>query len=434
VSPDGGKKEFPPSPVEEIDPHTPIRAGFQQNAPQDGDVVLQDLDQNLGSLLSLNDSPARHMHRFNSIGRRDSLRMNERPPIDFDAPRPKTKRELERERLFRMVDQEIAEDGSSGAGPTSGRSWGVVEIGSGLKTSPPAHNELAHPEAGSSLAPMLTPVEEVSSEPPSKSASPALSALSDKPASPAPQLQVQTVSPPGPSTKVLNDDSSNETSPIERTQAAPLHDAPRETESERFEAIRNYSRSVSTRRALGSRSTSRAPSRAPSRGPSRRGSMTDEPPSPPRSPRRRDTNRVSLVAGRVVQPLSFPGLMPLTSLNKDAGLKASLQNFSPFRPKDALVAGALSVPSVADRGNVSHAPSTTVPSECATPSSECAGGAGGHGIDDYVLLREAGKGAYGLVLRAKAKGANGEPVGVSRVVDSGKVDNMLTAFSRTRSL
>lgn len=38
---------------------------------------------------------------------------------------------------------------------------------------------------------------------------------------------------------------------------------------------------------------------------------------------------------------------------------------------------------------------------------------GGRGIDDYVILKEAGKGAYGLVMRAKLKGPKGEPVGVS---------------------
>jgi hypothetical protein len=30
-----------------------------------------------------------------------------------------------------------------------------------------------------------------------------------------------------------------------------------------------------------------------------------------------------------------------------------------------------------------------------------------------VILKEAGKGAYGLVMRAKVKGPKGEPVGVS---------------------
>ena len=62
---------------------------------------------------------------------------------------------------------------------------------------------------------------------------------------------------------------------------------------------------------------------------------------------------------------------------------------------------------------ISLAPSTGVPSECGTPNSETAAGMGGHGISDYVILKEAGKGAYGLVMRAKVKGPRGEPIGVS---------------------
>jgi hypothetical protein len=123
---------------------------------------------------------------------------------------------------------------------------------------------------------------------------------------------------------------------------------------------------------------------------------------------------VSLVAGRVVQPLSFPGLTPLTSMSKDG---SSLQSFSPFRSPGLMAnksSGLPSVPTIDSiKGALSQAPSTGVPSECVTPNSEATGGAGGHGIDDYVILKEAGKGAYGLVMRAKAKGRYGEPVGVS---------------------
>ncbi len=39
----------------------------------------------------------------------------------------------------------------------------------------------------------------------------------------------------------------------------------------------------------------------------------------------------------------------------------------------------------------------------------------GGGIDEYVILSDAGKGAYGLVVRAKIKDPSGEPVGVSSV-------------------
>jgi serine/threonine protein kinase len=41
---------------------------------------------------------------------------------------------------------------------------------------------------------------------------------------------------------------------------------------------------------------------------------------------------------------------------------------------------------------------------------------GGRGIDDYVILKEAGKGAYGLVMRAKVKGPKGEPVGEEVII------------------
>ena len=60
---------------------------------------------------------------------------------------------------------------------------------------------------------------------------------------------------------------------------------------------------------------------------------------------------------------------------------------------------------------ISIAPSTRAPSEPATPVGETAGGMGGHGIEDYVIITEAGKGAYGLVKRARQKGWHGEPIG-----------------------
>jgi hypothetical protein len=70
---------------------------------------------------------------------------------------------------------------------------------------------------------------------------------------------------------------------------------------------------------------------------------------------------------------------------------------------------------------ISLAPSTGVPSECGTPNSETAAGMGGHGISDYVILKEAGKGAYGLVMRAKVKGPRGEPIGVNAILNNTEV-------------
>lgn len=129
---------------------------------------------------------------------------------------------------------------------------------------------------------------------------------------------------------------------------------------------------------------------------------------------------MSLVAGRVVQPFAIP---PSTSLPpadrpdlKTRQSTTSLQSFSPFRSPalgPSKTNGA--VPPSFNRldSTISLAPSTGAPSECATPTSETAGGLGGRGIDDYVILKEAGKGAYGLVMRAKVKGPKGDPVGVS---------------------
>jgi protein-serine/threonine kinase len=71
---------------------------------------------------------------------------------------------------------------------------------------------------------------------------------------------------------------------------------------------------------------------------------------------------------------------------------------------------------------ISLAPSTGVPSECGTPNSETAAGMGGHGISDYVILKEAGKGAYGLVMRAKVKGPRGEPIGVNAILNNTEVE------------
>jgi hypothetical protein len=65
---------------------------------------------------------------------------------------------------------------------------------------------------------------------------------------------------------------------------------------------------------------------------------------------------------------------------------------------------------------ISVAASTAPPSEPGTPGSETAGGLGGRGIEDYCILSEAGKGAYGLVMRAKVKGRNGEPVGEEVII------------------
>lgn len=458
--------EAPTVPTTTIDPGTPLQTTFDQVLitpapvpwPESGSV---DPDQPLemGGVAGDHDDSQAHdlggLHRFNSFGRRDSLRLRSRPSLEEEAARPKTKRELERERLFRMVDQEIAEGNQDESGGLRS-SWGIVEIGSGSgldsrssfstpgltsgtvhvppppppsevqtpETSPksesPTSPKIAtpkddvlplSPEAKSSIANAPVRPSPLHSEPLSgPSSGPSTTTTTPAPRTMSPDGQVGMVTSPIQLQEV-NLGSPDDGSPTESAFPPPPH-----TENERFEAIRTYSRSMSSR----------------SRAPSRRGSLDVEVPSPPRSPRRRTTNRISLVAGRVVQPPTYPGLSPLSPVFKDGvGAGGSggaapknvnlLQSFSPFRSPSLLAQRALTPLSGSGMEHTfSNAPSMGVPSPSATPSPTnepepaAGGGIGGHGIDDYVILKEAGKGAYGLVMRAKVRGANGQPVGVSR--------------------
>lgn len=372
------------------------------------------------------------VRRFNSIGRRDSL-VDQRPAVDLR--RTKTKREIERERLLRLVDEEIA--GSPPSEP-KGHSWGVHEIGTGgglsradSRGSQRSRRSLDSPGlAEAPPEPQPSEIEQISQP----LLAPAACFQSDTlPTKPSP-LHADPVTRSAIATPSTAATPAGTASPATSDESPPLSSAPPETEQERFESIRNYSRSFSTRKSL---------SRPASAAPSRRNSAEY---SPPRSPRRRerDTPRVSLVAGRIVRPLAFPPLTPMTQVSsidskdskdgdqgearepKDDTSNASksppvrqgtLSSFSAFRsPAPGHHSGAFPSMSRFDSftSNVSHASSVGAPSSTGTPHSEVVG-AGGHGIDDYVILKEAGKGAYGLVMRAKVKGSNGQPVGVSRV-------------------
>lgn len=374
------------------------------------------------------------VRRFNSIGRRDSL-VDVQRPAAINIPRTKTKREIERERLLRLVDEEIA--GSPPSEP-KGHSWGVQEIGTGGGLSR-ADSRGSQRSRRSLDSPGLAEVPP-EQQPPSEIEQisqpllpPASCYQSDTlPTKPSP-LHADPVTRSAIATPLSATTPQGTASPATSDESPPLSSAPPETEQERFESIRNYSRSFSTRKSL---------SRPASAAPSRRNSAEH---SPPRSPRRRerDTPRVSLVAGRIVRPLAFPPLTPMTQVSsvdskdsKDGGeqgeaarevkedtsnasksppvRQGTLSSFSAFRsPAPGHHSSAFPPIPRFDSftSNVSHASSIGAPSSTGSPHSEVVG-AGGHGIDDYVILKEAGKGAYGLVMRAKVKGSNGQPVGV----------------------
>lgn len=379
------------------------------------DLILHDDDNSIDDdapIITVS-SPA----GFASFGRRDSLRVKNKP-ADKNTPKTKTKRELEREKLFKMVDEEIA--GTPAETPVN--SWKVTNIGRGGGLDSRGSSWSLEPDRqlemdGASDSPVGASMVRAASMPGGGEAgSPIVRHFSNTsntvPVRPSP-LHAASVAgnitlSSNPSSGIPSSSASDIdlASPDVTVEAKP----PQATENERFEAIRNYSRSF--------KSGSRPPSRAGSREHSRRGSQEDtEQVKPRRSARSRDTTRISLVAGRVVQPLAFSAITPLSAADK-AKSGHSLQSFSPFRPASPGPAQPKTLLPLLDgvKGDVSVAPSTVAPSECVTPNSEKAGGAGGHGIDDYVIQAEAGKGAYGLVMRARVKGANGEPVGVSQLL------------------
>nr|XP_018262501.1 CAMK/CAMKL/PASK protein kinase [Kwoniella dejecticola CBS 10117]OBR84659.1 CAMK/CAMKL/PASK protein kinase [Kwoniella dejecticola CBS 10117] len=389
-------------------PVTPIDSTRDQDTFDDDDIILADPDA---------EGPV----RFASIGRRDSLRVVKKAGDAPPLPRTKTKRELEREKLLSMVDEELeADQKSPSLDENNGWGGGVQEIGSGLGlgSTPPALAEIRVDPSDIDLTTVRStsadPVLHGKTEPtnPFENTFAQVKSLSlpGKPKGPTSvpsatfkpsPLQASPVNAP----TALESPSSSLTSPAETpnnvTSPTPPN-GPTVPGQANLASIRDYAKAISR---------SRHPSVERSMG------KDASPPMSPRSPRRRDTNRVSLVAGRVVQPFAIP---PSTALppshaqsRPQMDRNPSLQSFSPFRsPALSETKSATSVPQFPRLDStISIAPSTIAPSECPTPTDETAGGIGGRGIDDYVILSEAGKGAYGLVMRAKVKGPKGEPVG-----------------------
>nr|XP_019045770.1 CAMK/CAMKL/PASK protein kinase [Kwoniella bestiolae CBS 10118]OCF24700.1 CAMK/CAMKL/PASK protein kinase [Kwoniella bestiolae CBS 10118] len=394
-------------------PVTPVDSTHDHDAYQhktfddDEDIILADPDA---------DPPA----RFASIGRRDSLRVVKKPGDAPPLPRTKTKRELEREKLLSMVDEELeADKNSPPLDDHNGWGGGVQVIGSGLAlgSTPPALAEVRiDPSDLTTRSTSADPVLHGKSEPtnPFENTFSQMKSVS-LPGKPKGSLNIPSAtfkpsplqaSPVNAPSGLQSPSSSNATSPAETPNAVTTSSTPPSVPGPAsLASIRDYAKSISR---------SRHPSVEKSLG------KDASPPMSPRSPRRRDTNRVSLVAGRVVQPFAIPPSTALPPQHRpQMDRNPSLQSFSPFRSPalESRPSSANSVPQFPRLdSSISIAPSTLAPSECPTPTDETAGGIGGRGIDDYVILKEAGKGAYGLVMRAKVKGPKGEPVGEEVII------------------
>ena len=364
--------------------------------------------------------------RFNSIGRRESLQAI-RPPGRPGVPRTKTKREREREKLFKELDEELESDLQEGGA----KSAGVMEIGMGgglgsrnnsmdLSNFPRAPAEL---NLGEPTVDIFDKNFKVGHEQAEAPKSPT------KPAAPPSILQPRPHNPSLSPSQPLKP-SPLHASPVNAGTGLPTPESPMDGDTPILEKPVSRRASSPPPIQLANLDTIRDYARTfvqpnPHHNHQRDSENAPSPPKSPRIPksRRRDTNRVSLVAGRVVQPFAIP---PSTSLPpperpelKSKKSSPSLQSFSPFRsPALGPKSPSPNPPSFSRfDSTVSIAPSTGAPSECGTPTSETAGGLGGRGIEDYVILKEAGKGAYGLVMRAKVKGPKGEPVGVSEKIN-----------------
>jgi hypothetical protein len=353
-----------------------------------------------------NDGPV----RFASIGRRESLRAIKKPGEEERGPKAKTKRELERERLFRDLDEELEADRETRT-PLGGPSYIVQEIGKGgglssrpssadsMRDERPNSREELSVGAGIGLQIKLT-----ESNPPLP--------ISTKPVQISPTLPLK----PSP----LHASPLNAASNL----PTPSDESPGVDDGSQAQHADGVGRSRSPSAQAANLGTIRDFARLfvnPHHHENRPGAEDfKSPPKPPspHSTRLRDTSRVSLVAGRVVQPFTIPpstALPPQTAERPTLTKKTSFTSFSPFRSPSLAPSRAAPTPPPFGRldSTFSIAPSTGAPSEVGTPTDEATGGVGGRGIEDYVILREAGKGAYGLVMRAKVKGPKGEPVGVS---------------------
>lgn len=389
------------------------------------------------------DSPV----RFASIGRSESLRVikkaggtDEPPPLR----RAKTKRELERERLFKNLDDELAADQAGQANSGPGGAWGrgIMEIGLGggpeSQSQSQSQSRSASAEgqrldrdrdpapAAPAVSQLSVPAPEPIARPtmPPKSATmPATPVLSRSlsptvPMRPSP-LQASPLRAPEMGTTLSSGSEQSVQSSIASVPGTSRPASP--PSSSNLDTIRNFARKIASPHANVHGHTSHAHSHQIT-------VTSDE--SPPRTPHRaRDKSRISLVAGRVVQPLTLSAVQGLPE-RPPMVKQGSLGSFSAFvrspqltsvRTPSSLGQGSPQFPSLPPpfhRGDstLSFAPSTAAPSEAGTPFSESVGGLGVRGIEDYVILKEAGQGAYGLVVRAKVKGLNGEPVGEEVII------------------
>ncbi|ODN95767.1 CAMK/CAMKL/PASK protein kinase [Cryptococcus wingfieldii CBS 7118] len=378
-------------------PTSPVNQSTPTPGEADPDDVI--LNPNRGA------APA----RWNSIGRRDSLRSvteKEAPP---PLQRAKTKRELEREKLLKMVDEELEAEHEPAQSP--GWGGGVQSIGKGFSldsarspgTPPPSDVPTVRVDPDALNGPSSEdPAVSNKKSPPNPFESHFTKKLGSKqltsPFKPSPLNASPIVAPEDgsvtPSTAATTPAADVTLEATTQFNTRPTTESSSET-STGLDSIRDYTRGIA-----GSQ-------------PPKPGDIT--PPKSPRvSSRKRDTNRVSLVAGRVVRPFALPPSTALPPSARAAAESPALQSFSPFiSPNTAPSTPATTTFPRLDShiSTISTAPSTGVPSECGTPTEEKAAGIGGRGIDDYVILKEAGKGAYGLVMRAKVKGLNGQPVG-----------------------
>ncbi|KAJ9095381.1 hypothetical protein QFC19_007626 [Naganishia cerealis] len=334
-----------------------------------------------------------------------------------------TKREKERERLFRMVGEEIERSGFS---DSHGAARGIKQIGRGLGLNSPGSGESAG-----------VPILRTESGPAALQQPRAQrddSALSQ--ARPVGSTDESSLLAPTPH-RLSNQSHINHSS-LATEVPTPASITSDET----------VTRSSTTNAKPRSRAHSRAPSLAQLTTTAGIGPRLEHhsvtppglaPPAPlsPLTSRRRQSQRLSLLAGRMPLPHQFPAVLPPSGPTGPHGPRkpsAGLSAFSAFatitpssppvrRPllnKDPATSGSLSaIPGHLQQigrseSAFSLAPSTVAPSECGTPVGETAGGLGGGGIDDYVIQSEAGKGAYGLVRRARRKGPDGNPIGVSK--------------------
>lgn len=436
-----------------LSPVNPVRESLQALGEQSSVESSPDPEADPDQPLVLRSKDEKSPLRFNSIGRRDSLQaIRDKNAADRPGmPRVKTKRERERERLFRGIDEEL--EGASGA---ENNPWGGVQV-IGMGNIGPTTGSTIASSGGlgsrrGSLEPDLdeprqdvfdrtfkiTPAESTPTTSPTRketfkdststlnhgvprSPTKSIKLSPTQPMRPSPlHADVTPVSGGLPTPETPDQDEANSEFPISVEPPVEQSRPPSPTSrAAHLDQIRDYARKLATPH------------------PQHHSALNEEGvPSPPKSPkptraRRRASQQVSLVAGRIVQPFQIPPSTSLPPPDPNQPVRpslhtlisgttdhSSLQSFSAFRSGSPSTLGAKnSLPPLnrlnSSLSDVSVAPSTVAPSECTTPTSDTAGGIGGRGIDDYVILKEAGKGAYGLVMRAKVKGPKGEPVGVS---------------------